>query len=56
MLTHALTLKPDVSQDAEQKQNQMSHLHEAEEGRGTFTRKGVRSVGSKLIECRVFRK
>lgn len=55
MLTHALTLKPDVSQDAEQKQNQMN-LHEAEEERGTFTRKGVRSVGSKLIECRVFRK
>lgn len=56
MLPHALTLKPDVFQDAEQKQNQMSHLHEAVEKRGTFIRKGVRSVGSKLIGCRVFRK
>ena len=56
MLTHALTLKPDVFQEAKQKQNQMSHLHEAEEERGTFTRKGIRSVGSKLIEFRIFRK
>lgn len=56
MLTHALTLKPDVSQDAEQKQNQMSHLPDAVEKRGRFTRKGVRSVGSKLIGCRAFRK